>query len=322
VLACVLSFFDSRAGPSVILQVSELPTYLKFDHVALLMDFYSGEFFIHEFGELKTANQIFTIPSPLARGKEETLMITIVALEEKLFDLHSFQKFLKIFVNEFKEIKDVYKGLHTDLEDFPDANEKFEIIKALFKDFFDSLPKERAVFKQRLSRILLFGLPQSGKSSVIKCLQQKIFDRSKQKKEINLRKSLLGNLSITTYKFSEKNSFYEIMSQYLENVDGLVFILDASDKSNYAKAQIELHHINEFTVTFNMPLLILLNKKDLKTPSITEIIKKLKFDQLKQKTIRFFPINALRNEGITEAFNWLSTEIINLMIKNPIVYFS
>jgi len=286
------------------------------------MDFYSGDFFIHEFGELKTANQIFTIPSVLARGKEETLMITIVALEEKLFDLHSFQKFLTIFVNEFKTIKDVYKGLHTDLEDIPDANEKFESIKGLFKDFFDSLPKERAVFKQKLSRLLLFGLPQSGKSTVIKCLQQKIFDRSKEKKEISLRKSLLGNLSITTYKFSEKNSFYEIMSQYLENVDGLVFILDASDKSNYAKARIELHHINEFPITFNMPLLILLNKTDLKTPSNTEIIKKLKLDQLKQKTLRCFSINALKNVGITEAFNWLSTEIINLMIKNPIVYFS
>jgi signal recognition particle receptor subunit beta len=322
VLASVLSFFDSKAGPKTLMEVSELPSYLKFDHIALLMDFYGGAFFIHEFGELKTANHIFTIPSPLARGKEETLMISIVMLDEKLYDLHSFRKYLEIFVDEFKKIKDVYKGLHTDLEDFPDANKILEVIKEMFEDFFDSLPKERAIFKQRLSRILLFGLPQSGKSSVIKCLQQKIFDRSTQKKEINLKKSLLGNLSITTYKFSEKNSFYTIMSQYLENIDGLVFILDASDTKIYDKARIELHHINEFPETYNMPLLILLNKMDLETPNITEIIEELKLEQLKQKTIKFFPVSTLKNKGITDAFNWLSTEIINLMIRNPIVYFS
>ena len=321
-LACVLSYFDSRAGPSVLFQVSELPAYLKFDHIALLMDFYGGEFFIHEFGELKTANQIFNIPSPLARGKEETLMISLVMLDEKIYDLHSFHNFLKIFVNEFLKIENSYKGLHTDLEDIPDANDKFEEIKALFKDFFDSLPKERAIFKQRLSRVLLFGLPEAGKTTVIKCLQQKIFNHSHQKKEINLRRSLLGNLSITSYKFSEKNSFYEVMSQYLENIDGLVFVLDASDKSTYDKAQIELHHIDEFPVSYNMPLLILLNKSDLNAPNVNEISRKLKLDELKQKIIKVFPISALKNQGITDAFNWLSTEIIDLMIKNPIVYFS
>ena len=61
---------------------------------------------------------------------------------------------------------------------------------------------------------------------------------------------------------------------------------------------------------------------DLKTPNMTEIIEVLKLNQLKQNTIRPFPVSTLKNKGITDAFNWLSTEIINAMIKNPIIYFS
>jgi len=321
-LASVLSHFDSKVGPKTLLQKSELPDYLKLDHISLLMDFYSGEFFIHEFGDLKTANHIFSVPSPLARGKEETLMISIVALDEKLHKLHSFHKVLEIFIEEFKKIKDVYKGLHDNSEDIPDSSEKLEEINKFFENFFDSLPKEKALFKQKISRILIFGLPQSGKTTIIECLQQKIFNRPKLKKEISLRKSLLGNLSITTYNFSEKNNFYEIMSLYLENIEGMLFVLDVSDEANYKKARNELHQIDKFPSTYHLPLAILLNKIDLKTPEITEIIQKLEVDQLKHKAIKFFPISALKNDGITDAFNWLSTEITNTILKNPIVFFS
>ena len=321
-LASVLSYFDSKVGPKTLLQKSELPDYLKLDHISLLMDFYSGEFFIHEFGDLKTANHIFSVPSPLARGNEETLMITIVALDEKLHKLDSFHKVLEIFIEEFKKIKDVYKGLHDNTEDIHESSEKLEEIKEYFENFFNSLPKEKALFKQKISRILIFGLQQSGKTTIIESLQQKIFNKPKLKKEINLRKSLLGNLSITTYNFSEKNNFYEIMSLYLENIEGMVFVLDVSDIANYKKAKIELHQINKFPSTYHLPLAIFLNKIDLKAPKITEIIQKLKLDQLKHKTIKYFPISALKNDGITDAFNWLSTEIANTILKNPIIFFS
>lgn len=321
-LASVLSHFDSKVGPRTLLQKSELPPYIKLDHISLLMDFYSGDFFIHEFGDLKSANHIFSIPSPIARGNEETLMISIIALDEKVHKLQTFHKVLEIFVQEFKKIKDAYKGLHDNSEDIPDSSEKLAEINGYFENFFDSLPKEKALFKQKISRILIFGLPQSGKTTIIECLQQKIFNKSKLKKEINLRKSLLGNLSITTYNFSEKNNFYEVMSLYLENIDGMAFVLDVSDIANYKKVKNELHQINKFASTYHLPLAILLNKIDLESPKITEIKQKLKVDQLKHKSIKFFPISALKNDGITDAFNWLSTEITNTILKNPIVFFS
>ena len=321
-IAAVLSYFDAKIGPKVLIQASELPDYFKFDHIPLLMDFYSGDFFIHEFGDLKTANLMFNVPSPLARGKEESCMISLILLDDKLQKLSKFKQILEIFITEFKKIEDAYKGLRVKSDNISGSKEKFDQIKELFDNFFNSLPKEKAVFRIRNSRILIFGLEKSGKSTIIKCLREKIFDSSTMKKEINLRKYLLGNLSITSYNFSEKNYFSDVISVYLKETDGIVFVIDASDTENYKKAKNELHQLNNFPETYHLPLLILLNKTDLNTPKIELILKELELHKLNHKKIKYFQASALKNKGITEAFMWLSTEILVLVIKNPVVYFS
>ena len=321
-LASVLSYFDAKIGPKILMQSSELPDYIRFEHIPLLMDFYSGDFFTHEFGDLKTANLIFSVPNPKARGSVESLMISIITLDDKLQKLSSFKEILQVFAREFENIKDVHLGIHKNSQEDEVYEEKFKEIENFFNTFYNSLPKEKAVFKSKISRILLFGLPQSGKSSIIKCLQQKIFNKSVQRKEISLRKSLLGNLSITTFSFSDKNFFSEIITIYLKNIDGLVFVLDAADKTNFDNAKRELHEINKFPESFHLPLLILVNKIDLKTPKVENIIQTIKIDDLKHDNMKYFPISAKKNKGVTEAFNWLLTEITNEIIKNPIIYFS
>ena len=321
-LAAVLSYFDAKIGPKILIQASELPDYFKFDHIPLLMDFYSGDFFIHEFGDLKTANLMFNIPSPIARGKEESCMISIILLDGKLQKLSKFKQILEIFITEFKKIEDAFKGLRVNSDNISGSKEKFDQIKELFDNFFNSLPKEKAVFKIRNSRILIFGLKNSGKSTIIKCLREKIFDSSTMKKEVNLRKYLLGNLSITSYNFSEKNYFSDVISVYLNETDGVVFVIDASDVENYDKAKNELHQLNNFPETYHLPLLIMLNKTDLRTPKIDSILKELELHSLRCKNVKYFQVSALKNKGITESFMWIANEILTLVIKNPIIYFS
>ncbi len=325
-ISSVLSYFDANYGPKILLQASELPEYIHIDHIPLLMDFYSGDFFIHEFGELKTVNLIFTVHNPRARGKEEMFMISLVFLNENTYQeeerLSSYKDVLNFFVDEFIKIKDVYKAFADKSHLTQESSEKFEKIKEIFYSFFQSIPREKAVFKLRNSRIFMYGLPQAGKTTIIKSLQQTFFSKVNLDKELSLRKLLLGNFSIITHNFSKKNVFHDLMSIYLREIDGIVFVLDVSNTMNFRKAQSELHTISKFPETHNLPLLILLNKIDLGGKKIKEIIDQLNIDQLKNKTIKFYPISAIKKEGIIEAFNWLSGEIVNSILKNPKKYFT
>ena len=66
-LIIILSHFNQIFGPRVVFNYPEVPEYLKFDHIPLLMDIYRTGFSIHKFGDLKTANRIFRYGNPDAR---------------------------------------------------------------------------------------------------------------------------------------------------------------------------------------------------------------------------------------------------------------
>ena len=169
----ILSVFDNRYGPRLFLKAPNLKTSIHLDHIPLLMDLFKEGFFVYEFGDLKTANLIFEIWSPLARGKKELLMITIGLYQgEYNLNLNSFQEIMEYFAVEFQNIKDLYKGFHHN--HIPGGSEKYNEIIDFVLSFYESLPKESEIIKQNLAKILTYGLSQSGKNSIINSLQEKI----------------------------------------------------------------------------------------------------------------------------------------------------
>jgi hypothetical protein len=168
----ILSHFHHRYGPKIIVSVPELPPSINLDYIPSLMDLYKEGFFITEYGTNKTANLIFDINSRFARGRREFLMLTLVSFEgEYNLNLSSFKKIMEFFVNEFKNIEDLFLGLHH--KEFPEADAKYnEIVQAMYS-FSNSLLNERAIIKQNLSKILTYGLSQTGTNTIIKTLQEK-----------------------------------------------------------------------------------------------------------------------------------------------------
>ena len=172
-LISILSHFDHRYGPKVFYSVPELPSYLNLEHIPSLMDLHKEGFFIHEFGNIKTANLIFEIYSRFARGKREMLMLSVVTLDgEYNLNLSSFREIMEFFVKEFKNINELYVGLRH--EDIHDAEGKYHEIMQFMHSFSNSLPDERAIYKQVLSKILTYGLSPVGTNTIIKSLQEKI----------------------------------------------------------------------------------------------------------------------------------------------------
>ena len=122
------------------------------------MDLYNEGFFIHTFGNYKSANYIFNIPSKGARGSIEMLLISII------FDINSninydlSKELLEGFEREIQNIEDVHKAFHVESKQHEDANIKLERVKELFLTFYNSVPEESIVYKQKDAKILVFGL--------------------------------------------------------------------------------------------------------------------------------------------------------------------
>lgn len=320
-IVLVLSYFHPRIGPKIYMNYPIIPDHLQLDHIPFLMDFYQEGFFVHEFGELKTANRIFTIDNPKARGKEDTLMISVLMLDEH-FEPSSFRDILEIFIDRFSSISNVYKGLNPSLEEDPDSIQKMQEIDIFLQSFFQSLPRERTSIKLRITKIFIYGLPGAGISTLVNHLQSDIFNERILREEINISKTLLGNLSLVTFNFFNRNIIDEILSVYLKKIDAIVFVLDGSDTEKYPEACKELHQISQYEGIEHLPLLILINKIDLGNIDTDELVKAMKFDILKNKRKKIYHISALNSYGITDAFKWLTNEISNQILKDPLKYFA
>lgn len=311
----VLSHFDNRVGPKAVLILPEAPDYFQLEHVSFLIDFYEEGFFVHSFGEINSANLIFKLSNPLARGSTEVIMISLVFVNED-YDLSSFQEILHLFAAGFEEIKEGYKAFYTEAE-MIDASAKNEEMKQYLEEFQNSLPKERANFRLRQTKILIFGLPKAGITSIINSLENTIFNKELMKGEISLSKSLLGNLSLITYNLSGTSFLYKASSVYFKDIDGLIYVYDCGDQSCIDESRELLHQLQHYPETYDLPLMILLNKSDINTPDIREVSQFLDINTLKNKHIKLFITSAKQNKGILDAFNWMASEISNNLLRDP-----
>ena len=169
----LLSYFNNRSGPRILLKAPELRASIHLDHIPILMDLYREGFFIHEYGPIRTINLLFEIYSPLARGNVEFIMLSLICFDKQC-NLGSFKEIMDYFVIELQNIPEVYKGFHCESEKIFGAKGKFYEIVNLFQSLNQSLPKEKALIRQNANKIFTYGLSQIGKNNLLDKFQKKL----------------------------------------------------------------------------------------------------------------------------------------------------
>ncbi|MHA1272240.1 MAG: hypothetical protein ACTSVV_15440 [Promethearchaeota archaeon] len=169
----ILSSFDNRLGPKIFIKIPNSGSVPYFNEIPLLMDFYKRGFFVHEFNNIKTANLIFDIYSPCARGKREMLMISIVLYQEKInIDLNSFKEILEFFAMQITQIEDIYKGFY--FEEINEGKEKLKEIVNLVRSLNNSIPSEHHISDRFFKKILTLKLTFEGKSAIIENFKRQL----------------------------------------------------------------------------------------------------------------------------------------------------
>ena len=140
----VLSYFDSKIGPKVIKTVGDEILREDLKEILQYIDYHEKGYFIHEFRKLKSANMIFFVESPLARGKTEKIMISVVLINEDT-DPRTYSHLLELFVKKFKQIKNVYKGFYFEENNSSKGQECLIKIETLMYDIFNKFPLKSIV---------------------------------------------------------------------------------------------------------------------------------------------------------------------------------
>ena len=120
--------------------------------------------------------------------------------------------------------------------------------------------------------------------------------------------------------------FRNITTQYYKGADGIVLIYDVTDDASYEKIRDWMEQILSNTKREDIGLVLLGNKCDMEPRAVTEEQGNKMAEELK---VSYFETSALTGQGINEAFNELTRDIIkrkgvdnggneNLELKNNI----
>jgi len=127
-------------------------------------------------------------------------------------------------------------------------------------------------------KLLVVGLDNSGKSSVISHMKNKCNNNKKNKASteaveaevvptVGLRREEFckGSFNFTIIDMSGQSRYRELWNSYYSEVDGVIFVLDSTDKIRMcvSKNEMDMMLEHEDMARRNIPLLFYVNKMDL-----------------------------------------------------------
>lgn len=116
--------------------------------------------------------------------------------------------------------------------------------------------------------------------------------------------------SVTIWDVGGQDRIRSLWRHYYQGTDGLVFVVDSSDKNRFDLAAQELHGILSYDELRDAKVLIFANKQDLPdADSASEMADKLHLRNLRTNEWYIQPCSATVGTGVYEGLDWLSGAI-------------
>ena len=131
----------------------------------------------------------------------------------------------------------------------------------------------------------------------------------------NIKTFRAGRYSVNVWDVGGQKSIRSFWRNYFDTTDGLIWVVDSSDKRRLLDCKSELEILLREERLSGSSLLILANKQDLPDSlSVSEIASILDLDRIKQnRNCAVFPCSVFDKSSITIGFDWIINDIGNRM---------
>jgi small GTP-binding protein domain len=162
----------------------------------------------------------------------------------------------------------------------------------------------------REARILVLGLDNSGKTTIMKRLSDEDIDSVMPTKGFNVKSLVQNGIALNMWDIGGQKSIRPYWRNYLDRTDALVYVIDSSDEKRMEETGIELDGLIGEDKLDRVPILIFANKQDLLNAySAEEICEGLELVNIDDRPWHIQPCSAKTGEGLKEGMEW----IINLI---------
>ena len=156
------------------------------------------------------------------------------------------------------------------------------------------------------ARILVLGLDNAGKTTILKALSQEEITQIMPTQGFNIKSLQHENFKLTVWDIGGQRAIRAYWSNYFTNTDGLIYVVDSSDEERLAESKDELLQLLNHELLVNVPLLIYCNKQDIATAlDADEIEENLDLTKIEDRIWTIASCSALTGEGLSEGVSWM-----------------
>ena len=162
--------------------------------------------------------------------------------------------------------------------------------------------------KQKMEfNILILGIDNSGKTTLFKYLTKQDYKNTIPTPGMNHESVQIGRYKFNLYDINGTKSVrYYYWNNYYENVDALIYAVDASDKERIQENYEVVQGILKEKNLLGIPFLFFANKSDLSDSLYPdEIIEGLKLCDIEGRPWSLYSCSFLKCIGIKDGFEWL-----------------
>ena len=180
----------------------------------------------------------------------------------------------------------------------------------------------RAFGKKRQAKILVVGLDNSGKSTLIHHMKVGSSKKSRDKdvfeatptvgfhvEEFSNREN---NINFVVYDMSGQGKYRSLWEHYYTDVQAIIYVFDSTDRLRLCVVKDELDTIldNKELKNKRTPLLFFANKMDVAgSLSQADCAQELQLNKIKEHPWHISASNALTGAGVAEGIEWLCGSI-------------
>merc|ERR1712087_81566 len=169
------------------------------------------------------------------------------------------------------------------------------------------------------ARILFLGLDNAGKTTLLHMLKDDRMSTHAPTLYPNAEELKIGNICFRTYDLGGHETARRIWKDYFAAVDGVIFLVDAADRTRFQEAQEELHRLLEEPSLAQVPIVVLGNKIDIPVAASEDELrqglqlfnhmtfgKEVKKGAAAARPVELFMVSVAKRMGYAEGFQWLS----------------
>jgi len=122
-------------------------------------------------------------------------------------------------------------------------------------------------------RVLILGLDNAGKTSIVKRLSDETIDTVSPTQGFFMKSVKTQDFKLNIWDIGGQKSIRPYWKHYFEGTDVLIFVVDAADTRRVEDAASELKQLLAEEKLQNVPVLVLANKQDLATAMDAEEVR-------------------------------------------------